>query len=261
MSPEEARILIVDDEPVLLEIFSVWLEAEGCTKISTAADGQEALATLKSEVFDLLVTDISMPRMDGIALVRSLRELDHPIPSIIFVSGFSLVDVRNMYDNGVEAFLEKPLRREDLIDAIRRSLADRVSLWQTAMEIEPKQSITIHAQDMGEGMDSIYLGRGGFSAPYGGQLSLGKVSFECVFGSRQPSLTGQGYVRWRAPNEGTIGIEFAFLEEPGRTSVIEAIAATHPRSFIPDCKARFPQESAKKELQAIPRSLDAVSSK
>jgi len=190
---------------------------------------------LQSESIDLLITDVRMPVMDGVTLVRRMVEIGMSLPSIVFVSGFGDVDRKEMYALGVEAFLSKPFDREELLGVIERALAERSSLWLTPMPVAPRQSMLVQAQDIGEGSseESVHLGRGGFSAHYAGSLSLSKVAFQCSFPAKQRQLTGQGYVRWSSRADQTIGIEFTFLDEPCRSWLLEEIAAANPRSFIP----------------------------
>jgi CheY-like chemotaxis protein len=235
MAASGARILYVDDEPMLLEIFSRWLMGTDRYDVATATDGQQALEMLVSEPFDLLITDVRMPRMDGVSLVRRLADLEKPLPSIIFVTGFGDVDEREMHSLGVEAFLSKPVKRPDLLRAVERAIAHRDLLWQLPMEESPRQSIVIEVEDFSANAREgcIALGRGGFSAPYGQQVSLGKVSFRCHLRARDFTISGEGYVRWRSRDEMTIGIEFAYLDDDCRAATVEQIRAVNPRQFIP----------------------------
>jgi CheY-like chemotaxis protein len=231
----EATILLVDDEPDLLEIFGKWLELAGCRKVYTAKDGEGALAIIRGRPIDLLVTDVRMPGMDGITLVRKLAGLGSSIPSIVFISGFGDIGEREMFGLGVEAFLAKPLPRGQLVQVAEMALAEPSTLWLTRMKPAPRQSIEITVEDIGETkrQDSIRLGRGGFSARYSGPSALGEVAFKCHFSSDQREMTGEGYVRWRSKNHDKIGIEFSFLDANCRSWVLEEIAVTNPRSFIP----------------------------
>ncbi len=229
MELSQATILLVDDEPALLEIIGKWLRMEGCAKVLTAPDGEEALQVLAGNHVDLLITDVRMPRVDGIALVRQLAELPHPCPSVIFVSGFGDVDVREMYSLGVESFLAKPFQRHELLASIRNALADRSALWHTPMPIPPRQSIST---------GSILLGRGGFAAFHQAPLALGNVAFTCRLPDDERILNGHGIVRWYARAEHVTGIEVVFLDPVCRTWVAETIRAANPRCFIP----RLPPE-------------------
>jgi len=74
MQNSEVTILVVDDEPELLEIFAIWMRREGY-HVLTAANGAEALKILTSTNVDALISDIRMPVMDGLTLVRRIYDL------------------------------------------------------------------------------------------------------------------------------------------------------------------------------------------
>jgi CheY-like chemotaxis protein len=120
MRLEGATILVVDDEPDLREIFSAWLQQAGCM-VFTAANGAEALEALEARKIDAMISDIRMPIMDGMALVRAIHEKKLAIP-IVLVSGYVNAGPRWMYGLGVEAVMEKPLTRKDLLGVLERSL-------------------------------------------------------------------------------------------------------------------------------------------
>jgi len=242
MELSKARILVVDDEPDLREIFSHWLLKSGCGSVTASADGEDALALLKQKKFDLIITDIHMPKVDGLTLVRALATIAGPIPSIIMVSGYPQFSDQEMYSIGVEAFLAKPLNRDELMDVVVKTVADRSELWLYPFDVDPMQSITIHSQ---EGSDadregSVLLGRGGFCASFSGPSNLGKVSFEFCIPTPPHRITGQGYVRWRSKSENTIGVEFAFLDKSSREWVLSEIKTIQPRCFIPSSPVSRP---------------------
>jgi len=228
----EATILVVDDEPALRDILAKWLRLIGCGKVLVAADGRAALAVLKEESVHLLITDVRMPVMDGVGLVRGLAQLERPIPSIVFVSGFGDVDRMEMYGLGVEAFISKPFDRSELLGVLERAVAKRSSLWLTPMTIAPRQTVSIGGGEAGS--EPIRLGRGGFSARYHGLVSLSKVSFRCDFGAHHRPMSGEGFVRWTAREAQTIGVEFSFVDPECRSWLLEEIAASDSRSFIPE---------------------------
>jgi len=116
-----ARILVVDDEPELVDIYASWFAAIGCLSVSVAHDGDEALEMCDQEVFDLLVSDINMPRMDGITMLGNLRQRGHASPCI-FVSGYNAANKSRMEELGVRSSLTKPVRRKDLIAAAATAL-------------------------------------------------------------------------------------------------------------------------------------------
>jgi len=126
MKITEATILVVDDEPDLVEIFTAWLEDADCKKVMGAESGEAALAMFELMSVDLLVTDINMPVMDGITLIRAIAKTDvRMMPIIIFVSGqtYNETELRQL---GVRTFLSKPVRRAKFLAAIEDALAIRL---------------------------------------------------------------------------------------------------------------------------------------
>jgi CheY-like chemotaxis protein len=232
----DARIFLVDDEPILLQIFGAWLGLSGTGDLRTALNGEIALAALKEEPCDILITDVRMPVMDGITLVRSLHETGVCLPIIIFVSGFGDIDEREMYSLGAEAFLLKPIRREYLIEVLERGVSDRSVLWSERMSANPRQSLELSVERMDVGPNALFcLGRGGFSVRSPKPLSLGKIAFRCTFESHQREMVGEGHVRWYSRIDQAAGIEFTFLDNSCRSWITGIIDKTKPRSFIPNC--------------------------
>jgi CheY-like chemotaxis protein len=236
----DARILVVEDEVALREIFANWMRRAGCTVI-TAAHGQEAVDALEGTEVDVMVTDVRMPVMDGVTLVRRLAALGKHIPCIIFVSAFGDVDQREMYNLGVESFLAKPFRLEELQRVLHQALAEREELWKERLAIAPRQSLELSGWLGAEDDPMAFkLGRGGFRARALSPAALGKVQFRCSVSSAPPDeatlvtiLQGEGFVRWRSRSDTLVGVELAYLEEPGRSWVLERMAAELPQAFIP----------------------------
>lgn len=131
-----ASILIVDDEPDLLENVGLALEAEGY-RVLTADDGDEAIAVLQSQVVDLILADIAMPRLNGYQLYE--RVCENPqwvaIP-FLFLSARTLdSDVRYGKELGVDDYLSKPIRAEDLLAAVRGKLRRAQQLAQASAQL------------------------------------------------------------------------------------------------------------------------------
>ena len=121
--PEAATILVVEDTEALRVLFGRILQRAGF-RVVTAADGVEALARFGEQAFDLVVTDMMMPNMDGFELIRALVKSD-PGVRIIAISG---VDDRLSYLDmairlGALAKLEKPVTAANLIPPVRGTLA------------------------------------------------------------------------------------------------------------------------------------------
>lgn len=110
MTAAGARILIVDDHPINLKLMRVLLESEGYTTV-TAASAEAALAILRNETPDLILTDIQLPEMDGLALTRQLKsEPTTAAVPVVAVSAFAHADDRTRaLEAGCIAYFSKPL--------------------------------------------------------------------------------------------------------------------------------------------------------
>ena len=117
----QLSVLVADDHPVIREAASQILEEAG-HKVRTAADGAEALRKLAGGWFDVLVTDVLMPGMDGIQLIGEVRRR-HPGVRIMAMSagceGFSRDDFLKIASRlGAGAVLEKPFLPDQLIERL-----------------------------------------------------------------------------------------------------------------------------------------------
>jgi len=115
------KILIADDEDVVLEIMAKKIASQNYNVI-TARDGQEAWDKIVSEVPDVIVLDLNMPKMDGWAVLSRLRQ-ERPSktwqPVIIVSAQKELADFKKGVNLEADHYLTKPCRMEDLIRSIR----------------------------------------------------------------------------------------------------------------------------------------------
>lgn len=113
-------ILIVDDEEIIREfLFEVLGEDYD---IQVAMDGDEAIEKLKTSKFDLIITDLKMPRVSGEEVVKFARETD-PNSKVIVISGYSsLYTVSQSVNNGAYAFLSKPFSIKELLQTVDNAM-------------------------------------------------------------------------------------------------------------------------------------------
>ncbi len=235
MTLADSRVLVVDDEPELLEIFGIWLEREGAT-VLRAADGDEALKILATEQVDALVSDIRMPVMDGVTLVTKLFEAKQTVPTTIFVSGFGEVSPRMLYSLGVEALLLKPLPRNLLITTLARSLRQREELWAEppAVPVEREIAVDLHSLRKAKEERRFALGRGGCYLHLPKVVPESRIDFAIDFPLNALTLRGQAIVRWYDAKTKMAGLEFTTLDAVSRLWVTAQLRAKKPLSFIPD---------------------------
>lgn len=122
-----ARVLVVDDDELVLTTLKMTLEAQGhsVTAVSAASEANERIQPGR---FDLVITDILMPEMDGLELIRAIRARDGDL-RIIAVSGGGYRSTQDFLHFasvfGADAALSKPFNAETLADAINRALTAR----------------------------------------------------------------------------------------------------------------------------------------
>lgn len=118
---EKKRILVVDDEPQITRVLRTSLAGNGY-EVRTADDGHAGLRTAREWQPDLVITDISMPNMDGIELCRELRA-ESAIPIIVLsVKGEEKTKVEAL-DAGADDYVTKPVGMDELLARVRRNLA------------------------------------------------------------------------------------------------------------------------------------------
>jgi EAL domain-containing protein (putative c-di-GMP-specific phosphodiesterase class I)/CheY-like chemotaxis protein len=115
------EILVVDDEPVTARGYARALAAGGY-KVAVAHDGREAAALAKGRQFDAIVSDIAMPDMDGLALLRVIRETDLDVPMIFMTGSPALESAMAAIEYGAFRYLVKPVASDALIDAVARAV-------------------------------------------------------------------------------------------------------------------------------------------
>src|SRR5580704_10993547 len=117
---ERRRILVVDDEPQITRVLRTSLSSQGYD-IRVANDGETALEIMKDWTPDLVVTDLSMPNMDGLELCRRLR-VTSKVPIIVLsVRGEERTKVQAL-DAGADDYVTKPFGIEELLARVRASL-------------------------------------------------------------------------------------------------------------------------------------------
>ncbi|MDX5629561.1 MULTISPECIES: two-component system response regulator GlrR [unclassified Brenneria] len=117
-----ANLLLVDDDPSLLKLLGMRLTSEGFS-VTTAESGQEALRLLTREQFDLVISDLRMDEMDGMALFSEIQRHQPGMPVIILTAHGSIPDAVAATQQGVFSFLTKPVDRDALYQAIDEALA------------------------------------------------------------------------------------------------------------------------------------------
>jgi CheY-like chemotaxis protein len=124
--PPPRRVLLAEDDPVAQHVMRTILEKQGYVTV-VADNGREALARYQAELFDLVLTDVRMPEMDGLALTAALRSLEAAngarVPIIGVTGGVEKGDREKFLAAGMDGFVSKPILPSVLIAEIERLLS------------------------------------------------------------------------------------------------------------------------------------------
>jgi DNA-binding response OmpR family regulator len=120
----QSTVLLIDDDPVILQLLEINFEMEGFAVLS-AHDGQEGLDMVRRERPDVVVSDVMMPRRNGLELARELK--DDPetggIPVVLLSAKAQAADVQAGVDAGADEYVTKPFEPLELVDRVNGLLA------------------------------------------------------------------------------------------------------------------------------------------
>src|SRR6187200_400644 len=120
--PDRApRILLVDDEPPIQTLLSFPLQRDGY-EVVQAADGPEALARFSEQVFDLVVLDVMLPKMDGLEVCRRLRAKGERVPIIMLSAKSEEIDKVLGLELGADDYITKPFSMREFRSRVRAAL-------------------------------------------------------------------------------------------------------------------------------------------
>jgi CheY-like chemotaxis protein len=158
----KARILAVDDEPVVLDAFRRALVLDGFS-VDTVESGPEALGLVQRHDYDFVFTDLKMPGMDGVEVVKGVKHL-RPDADIAVITGYATIDsaVETMRDGAVD-YVQKPFTADEIVAFARRLLIKR----QARLEAQQLPRVRITSSGVRE------VTAGELSVPGGGFLSAG----------------------------------------------------------------------------------------
>ena len=204
------RVLCVDDEPVILHILRRLLEVQGFEAV-VCSDPQEAVAGFGDGDFDVVITDIHMPGMDGLALMRALRERQPDLP-VVVVTGQGTVDTAiQALREGATGMLVKPFTGEELLGEVRRALGSAQMRYEALQYRYLSPVLDSIALTLSTAIEARNLETGEHCR----QLGLLSERMAAVLGldeSQQMTIRIGGYLH----DIGKIGIADAVLLKPGR---------------------------------------------
>ncbi len=128
------KILIAEDDRELRQLFSHVLTKNGY-EVTGVANGQQALAAIENDFYDLIISDIMMPILDGFGLVQQLRNKGNHIPILMITAKDAFDDMRLGFQSGVDDYMVKPINISEMV------LRVQALLRRAQMMHERKQTI------------------------------------------------------------------------------------------------------------------------
>jgi CheY-like chemotaxis protein len=134
-----AKILCVDDEPVILDSFRKILVLDGYS-VDTVENGKEAIGLIQSHHYDFLFTDLKMPEMDGVEVTKAVKHL-RPDIDVVIITGYATVETAvECMKYGTMDYVQKPFTDDELLAFVKKTLIKRNDRIQK--QLRPKVHIT-----------------------------------------------------------------------------------------------------------------------
>src|SRR5580692_4545101 len=124
MLPERKQVLIVDDEPNLRKILSAQLTRDGYDAL-TAEDGEQALHLLREHHIDLIITDLKMPKVDGMTLLRRALEIEPELPVVLITAHGTIDTAVEALKRGAFDFVTKPFDKDEVRQIVAKAMKTR----------------------------------------------------------------------------------------------------------------------------------------
>lgn len=123
---EDKRILVVDDDPCITQIFQLFLESAGFM-VETLNNPHKLIKSFTPGYYDLILLDIRMPRMNGFILFQKLKLID-PTIKVCFITGFEayFISLKEQFSLDVNCFIKKPISQYDLVRHVKKQFKNEI---------------------------------------------------------------------------------------------------------------------------------------
>lgn len=229
--PVRPRVLVVDDDEVLVRSYARMLVADGYD-VEVRLDGEAAVRAVKGSAFDVVLSDIDMPRLSGVALLERIRAHDLDIPVVLITGSPSLETAMAAVEHGALRYLTKPVD----VSHLRSVTADAVRLHRLA---RAKRS----AIDLAGGVDRLVGDRAGLVASFGSALDTLWIAYQPIVSWSRREIFG--YEALLRSREASLPHPGAILDAAERLDRLPELgrsirkAASRPGEPLPDGATLF----------------------
>ncbi len=121
---KNASVLVIDDEEIMREILQTLLEREQC-QVSLATNGEDGLALVRGQPFDVAIVDMMMPGIDGIQTLDELGKIDNDLPVILITAFASVENAISVMKRGAFDYITKPFKNDEVLVVVRNAVERR----------------------------------------------------------------------------------------------------------------------------------------
>lgn len=115
------KILVVDDDPMMLEVLKELLSEAGAI-VDTGENGLEGFSKFSEEEYDLIISDIQMPKLNGVDFLKKVREMNSKKPKFILITGFSTYSADEIKKLGANALINKPFEFDEFMHEVTATM-------------------------------------------------------------------------------------------------------------------------------------------
>jgi len=126
MIKNDVHILVIDDEPIVRDLISKWMESYGC-KVTATGSGEEGIEEVAGTTFDLVLLDLMMPTLNGVETLREIKKAAPNLPVVIITAFFEGKLMEEALELGPLTVVKKPLDRERL-ESLAASVRQRAAV-------------------------------------------------------------------------------------------------------------------------------------
>jgi DNA-binding response OmpR family regulator len=229
------KILIVDDELGIRESLKEYFEMQDFS-VAVADCGEQALSLLNVDSFDLILSDVRMPRGDGRFLLSKVKAKDSANPVFLMMSGFTDMTVEQACSEGAAALFTKPFNPGEILKTVKRYLLKPEDRWKKIEEVKKKITILLDAKNLAQACENNLVSCGQFGL-YVPAQDLPKIGEQIEIKFLNSSSVVNGIVKWTRDRKSSkpkgYGIEFSQMSDDILAEFKKYVSKVKPIAAIP----------------------------
>lgn len=246
-SVSEVKVLVVDDQPVIVEELCEFLESEGYRCVPAHSTGQAIDCFKADETIGLILCDLHMPERDGIELVRTLKQIAGPqrmFEAIMLTGRADKQDVIRALREGFADYYQKPMELDELLEGVRRQEA---ALLERRRNFRELGSLNQRLQELAESIDDLYQdlekARGQGTHRRASDAEEGEAELPAAFEKLSPRQLEVARLVSKGKTNYQIACELGITENTVKLYVSQVLRLTHMHNRTQLALALTPRSS------------------